>query len=112
MFELLLLKISQVQNKLTSIEVEVNELQNENEKVTKSQKRTQSRARMVATDLNDMGEMVTDLMQVISKNEQDISLLQNKVESLQIRSLKGQWVIRGVKVVQNENPIQTVKDFL
>ena len=108
MFELMLTKISQVQNKLTSIETEVSDLQLELSQSQRTSGKASIRVKKINQELNKMGEVVTDLMHVTASNEQNTSSVRAKVELLEARSLKGAWVIRGIKVEEQEDPKSVV----
>ena len=112
MFELLLEKMSQVQNKLHSIEREVSALDSSQTIMQKENSKVAKKVKRVRGEINNMGEMMIDLVQVAAKTEQDLSLLTDRVEKLDARQLKGSFILRGVPVEENEITKDVVIEFM
>ena len=79
MFELLLAKISQVQDKIDSIEDEVGKYKTSINKDVKKCK----------NDLTGLGEKVYDLIQVAVKIDAEVHSIKNKLHALEVRIQKG-----------------------
>ena len=112
MFELLLLKMSQVQAKLSSIESDVYSANAKAAKANQISNKTKISLTKIKKDVAEMGKTIINVLQVSVKNEQDIGNIQKRVERNEIRSLKGALTIRGIKEEKDENPRDVVKMFL
>ena len=111
MFEMLLEKMSQVQSKLSNIEVEVNELQNNNVVTKQSVRRIKSTSKELNVQLNSMGETMTDLVHVVSKSEQEIMATRDKLNHVEQKVMKGSFIIRGIVQEEGEDLIDKVENF-
>ena len=96
MFELLLVKINQVQNKLVSVEIEQAYLNNKVKKLDRFRKDQKMVNSQVRNENIEMAESLINVVETSVKAEEDIRSVQNKVEKMDQRVTKGSWTISGM----------------
>ena len=109
LFELMLTKMSQVQNKLTQIEDRIDSVEDgfgsSVEQIWSKSNKMEGRQKL-------MTESVEDALRIGIKAEQHTNLLSLKVDRLEARTLRGSLVLRGIPEKENEVCKEVVAKFL
>ena len=104
MFELILVKLSQMEERIGGIKRNQNEVSRKINKLTKLQN-TQ------AKELEQVGEAATSLVKATIKCEQDLKVVKNKLQRVEVTQLKGNLVLSGIPETKGENVFDKVESF-
>ena len=105
MFELLLLKVTQVHNRISDIEEEIDS----NSKLSIKEKDSIKKCNR---KVDNLSESVYDLMQVAIKNDYEVHQIKTKLHKLEVRFQKGSIVIKGIPEKEIEDCKQVAQDFI
>ena len=112
MFELLLLKINQVQNKLNSIEIEQAEIEEKQDRLSEVS-RNQSEFNTAATqEVNAIAENLFNVMEVVIKTEREVESINRRMEKIEVKMCKGSLMVYELDDAKDDNPRSSAKTFL
>ena len=96
--------MSQVQSKLLTIEGKVNKLESDQ---SSDRKEAKKKYKKVA----NVSESVEDVLRVAVRAEQSVNMLSNRVERIDLKTMKGQLIIRGISETKEEDCRQKIDSF-
>ena len=112
MFEMMLAKMNQMQNKLTSIELEQAHLERQMQKQTAFRKAQLAINQKTDDEQLLLAEATMNAIEAVIKLEVDVAGVGTRVEKLDIRMSKGSWTVTGIPERKNENAKNKVYDFM
>ena len=104
MFELILLKLSKVENSISTIK------RNQNA-VSRKLQRLDAKVFQNRDELTNVGEAATALVKATIKCEQDVISIRDKLETVEHKQMRGSLMIKGVAEKSDENPFEVVDSF-
>ena len=113
LFEMMIEKMSQVQESITTIKCRQNyaskQISSLKKKVNKNDKLFKDQ---VDDDVDEMSETTSQLIQIAMKHEENFRTLNKTVTNLKVQAMKGCVIVKGIIEKEEEDPIELVSSFL
>ena len=111
MFEMMLLKISEVQTKLNDIESKQAALTLQSDKHDVACKMLSGKIKNAKAEMATVTCKLEQITDVVTRNEHDIRLAKERAERIEIKVNKGTLMISGIEERKDENLKEIIKNF-